>query len=827
MVDLAVLCTPAPTIPEIVRECGNAGTRGIIIISAGFKEIGEEGKALENSILEVKERYEGMRILGPNCLGIIVPSRNMNVSFAHAMPKDGDVAVISQSGALCTSILDWAMEEDIGFSYFVSIGNMLDIDFGDLVDYFGEHPNTDSMVLYIESISDAREFMSASRAFTRTKPVVAYKSGRFIESAQAATSHTGAMTGEDVVYDAAFRRAGIVRVFDIDDVFDSAELLALVEPPAGERLAIVTNAGGPGVMTTDILISLEGRLAKLAPETTEKLNEFLPAFWSHQNPVDVLGDAPPERIARATKVVLSDPGVDAVLVILTPQAMTDPTGTAVEIGIIAHSAEKPILTAWMGGLKVREGITILNRAKIPTYNTPEQAVRAFMHLVSYKRNQEVLYETPRNVPIRFTFDRIKIRERLEYLFSQGETLLSEIDSKKLLEAYGIPVVTTRIASSADEATTIAGEIGYPVVLKIFSPDITHKTDVGGVVLNLKNRGEVLDAFETMTRTAREKMPHAQIEGVTVQRMVDLTNGFELILGTKKDITFGSTIMVGMGGITAELFHDRALELPPLNERLARRMLDSLKSAPLLHGYRGRPGADMDKLLEVLIRFSYLVADYPEISELDINPLLVTEKEVVALDARVIIDSSIVGQTLPPYSHLAICPYPEEYERPARLADKTPVILRPIKPEDIPLWRELLDTFSEETIRFRFLHPIREITHDMAARYCFIDYDREIGIVAETEERNKKTLLGVGRLIIDPDRKTAEFTVAVGDPHQGRGAGSLLVDHCVEIARHRRIKEISTRMLPDNEIIIKMFQRRGFSLSREGEFIRGELTLGKK
>lgn len=827
--DLAVICTPAGTVPGIVEDCGSMGTMGIIIISAGFREIGEEGRQLEAKVEAIRRKYEGMRILGPNCLGVIVPPLAMNVSFADAMPGPGRVAVISQSGALCTSILDWAIEKGIGFSYFVSIGNMLDISFDDLIDYFGQDPNTDSIILYVESITNAREFMSATRGFSRTKPIVAYKSGRFAESAQAAASHTGAMAGADDVYDAAFMRAGVERVIEIDDIFECAALLAGSKLPRGPRLAIVTNAGGPGVMATDSLIARDGRLAVLSEKTVSKLNDVLPAFWSHGNPVDVLGDAPPERLAEATKITIKDPNVDAVLVVLTPQAMTDPTGTAREIGRISKDAKKPILAAWMGGFAVREGVQILNTSGTPTYTTPDQAVQAFMHLVNYQRNLEILYETPKNIHVEFTIDRFKIREQLEPLFKKPEGdgqnyIFSEIETKRLLEAYGIPVTLPRVAESPETAVKHAEAIGYPVVMKIHSPDITHKTDVGGVVLNLSSGEEVVDAYRTMIKTVSKKVPDARIDGVTIQRMFAAKDRFEMIMGAKKDVTFGSVIMVGMGGVAAEVFRDRALGLPPLNESLARRMLESLKSWPLLVGYRGKPGVDLNRLIETIIRFSYLVADFPEIAELDANPLMVTESEVVAVDGRVVVDSRIAGPDIEPYSHLAIRPYPEEYVRPAALKDGTNVLLRPIKPEDEPMWRELFETFSEETIRFRFTHPIKEITRDMITRYCFIDYDREIGIVLEMTEDGVEKLIGVGRLIIDTGHNTAQFVAAVGDPWQGRGAGSLLIDYCIKIARYRGIHKIGTKMLPDNEVAIKTLGKRGFVLEEDGDIIRGTLTV---
>ncbi len=814
--DLAVICTPARTVPDIVRECGEAGILGLIIISAGFKEAGEEGKELERRLREEVARFEGMRVIGPNCLGIIVPGLNLNASFAGATPKPGHVAFISQSGALCTSVLDWALEEGVGFSHFVSIGNMLDVDFGDLIDYFGEDPNTQSIILYIESISDAREFMSAARAFARTKPIVAYKAGRFAESAKAAASHTGAMAGEDAVYDAAFQRAGVVRVLEIGDVFDSAELIARVRPPLGANLAIITNAGGPGVMATDALIARHGQLAALSQETIGKLNEVLPPFWSHGNPVDVLGDAPPERYAEATRIVLDDPGVDAALVILTPQAMTDATGTARVIAELAGEVRKPILAAWMGGPAVQEGIRILNQAGVATYLTPEQAVRAFMHLVHYGRNLEMLYQTPREVPVRFSVDREEVRKKFLEIFASGPSILTEETSKELLSAYGIPVTEPRPARSPDEAVELAEELGYPVVLKVWSPQITHKTDVGGVVLNLRSAKAVREAFTRIVSRAKEKRPDAEVLGVTVQPMVTAREGFEMILGAKKDPTFGTVIMAGMGGVAAEVFRDRALGLPPLNERLAFRMLESLRSWKLLSGYRGKPGANIDKLIEILMRFSYLVADFPEIKELDINPLLATPEEVIALDARVVVDKELLGRKVRPYSHLVIRPYPEGYEREITLRDGTKVLLRPIRPEDEPLWHEMLASSSRESIRQRFRYIFKETTHQMAIPYCFIDYDREMAIVAILEEDGEPKMAGVGRMVSDPDRETAEYAVFVADPWQNRGLGGALTDYSLEIARSWGIKVVRAETTPDNYRMIAIFRDRGFSIEHRHE-----------
>ncbi|MBN2578333.1 MAG: bifunctional acetate--CoA ligase family protein/GNAT family N-acetyltransferase [Pirellulales bacterium] len=814
--DLAVICTPAPTVPAIVRQCGEVGTLGLVIISAGFREIGPEGKKLEQLVLQEQKKFDGMRILGPNCLGIIVPGLNLNASFATATPDKGHIGFISQSGALCTSVLDWALDEGIGFSYFVSVGNMLDVSMGDLIDYFGSATETRSIILYIESISEAREFMSAARAFARTKPIVAYKAGRFAESAQAAASHTGAMAGVDAVYEAAFQRAGIERFFEIQDMFDCAELLARQHPPKGDRLAIVTNAGGPGVMTTDALIDRQGHLAMLATETIEKLNEFLPVCWSHGNPVDVLGDAPPDRFAKAVDVVLKDKNVDAVLVILTPQAMTDPTATAEALCRTVEHAHKPILAAWMGGRVVAKGIQILNTKGIPTYNTPEKAVRAFMHLVSYARNLQILHETPKDIPLEFTLDRQRLRGVFDTILTEGGEILSENLSKAFLEAYEIPVTKPQAARTADEAVEVAQRMSYPVVLKIHSPDISHKTDIGGVMLNLGNDDQVREAFEKITGRAREKRPEAQIIGVTVQKMVTYPNSFELIMGTKKDPIFGAVIMVGMGGVAAEVFRDRALAMPPLNEALARRMLESLKSWPLLRGYRGKPGANIDRLIEIIMRFSYLVADYPEIKELDINPLLVTPEEVVALDARVVVDREMVVKAVRPYAHLAIRPYPEEFVTERKLKDETPVVLRPIKPEDEPMWHELLGSCSTQTLWFRFSYLFKQTTHEMATRYCFIDYDRELGIVAETEEEGQRKLIGVGRLVADMDHDAAEYAVLVADRWHGHGLGGLLTDYCCEVAKKWGVKRVVAETSKDNSRMIATFRNRGFEINDHQE-----------
>ena len=809
--DLAVVCSPAGEVPSVVRACGEAGILGLVILSAGFRETGAAGAELERQVAAEARRFDGMRVVGPNCLGIIVPSLDLNATFALGMPKPGKVAFVSQSGALCTSVLDWAIEQGIGFSHFVSIGNMLDVEFGDLIDYFGEDEQTESVILYVESLRNARRFMTAARAFARTKPIVAYKAGRFPESARAAASHTGALASEDAIYEAAFERAGIARVFEIGDVFACAELVGRHRGPAGPRLAIVTNAGGPGVMATDALIARDGVLAELSPATAARLDETLPPAWSHGNPVDVLGDANSKRYAKAVATVLADPGVDAVLAILTPQAMTNPSATAREVGALASTTAKPILAAWLGGRSVREGLQILTKAGVASYETPEDAVKAFMTLVAYARNLEILYETPRDVPVTFTLDRAEMRARFEALLAGGGDVLSEADSKSLLEAYGIPVTRPDPAATADEAVAAAERIGYPVVAKLLSPDVTHKSDVGGVALGLADGAAVRAAFDRIVAGARARRPGARIEGVTVQPMISGDGGVEVIVGAKTDPVFGAVLLAGLGGVSAEVFGDRALGLPPLNERLARRMLESLKAWPLLSGFRGRPAVDVDKLVEILMRLSYLVADCPEIRELDVNPLLATPAGVIALDARVIVDRSAAASPGKPYAHLALRPYPDEYVRSAALPDGAPLVLRPIRPEDEPAWMAMLASCSRETIYSRFRYMFQWSTHQAAIRYCFVDYDREIAIVAETGEGDGRRLVGVGRLVADPDHESVEYAVLVTDAWQGRGLGALLTDYCLEIAAGWGAKRMVAQTTSDNRRMLALFERRGFAM----------------
>jgi acetyltransferase len=821
--ELAIVCTPATAVPDVVRQCGKAGVEAMVVLSAGFREAGAEGAAAEQRIAAELARHNGPRLLGPNCLGFMVPRLRLNATFAKAMPDDGSVAFVSQSGALVTSVLDWAIAEGVGFSHMISLGNMLDVDLGDVIDYLNEDHRTRSIILYVESVTGARKFMSAARAFARAKPIVVYKAGRFAASAKAAVSHTGAMAGEDAVYEAAFRRAGLVRVGRIQDVFATTGLLARERASGHGRLAIVTNAGGPGVMAADALLERRGLLAELAPATLEALDAALPAAWSRGNPIDVLGDAPPSRFGDAVSAVLADPEIDAVLVILTPQAMTDAAGTADAVLAARGHSRKPLLASFMGGQSVRDGVRRLRAGGVATYTYPEEAIGAFMDLASYARNLETLYETPKTIPVSFSLERRRARDLMAAVPGEARGVLSETVSKALLDAYDIPVTRPVPASSADDAVEVAKGIGYPVAMKIESPEITHKTEVGGVELGLRSGDQVRAAYDRIMASVQKRRPEAERRGVTVQPMAPFS-GYELVLGARQDPTFGAVILLGAGGVTAEVLGDRALELPPLNQRLALGMLQSLRVWPLLTGHRGRSAVDLDALLGVVMRFSYLVADHPELSEVEINPLLAGASGAVALDARAVVDPSLLAKPPLPFSHLAIRPYPEEHTRQVTSSGGLLLTLRPIRPEDEPLWHEMLDACSLDSIRSRFRGVIK-LTHEVAVRFCFIDYDRELAIVAELASPDEATrLIGVGRLVADPDRQNAEYAVLVADPWQGQGVADLLTDYCLEIARSWGIGSVFAETTFENAGMIAVLDKHGFAITRRFE---DRLVIGER
>ncbi|MBI4673233.1 MAG: bifunctional acetate--CoA ligase family protein/GNAT family N-acetyltransferase [Chloroflexi bacterium] len=814
-VDLAVIVTPAPSVPAIIGECVEAGVKGAIIISAGFKEIGPAGAALE---LQVKEhaRRGRMRIVGPNCLGVMNPINGLNATFAAAMARPGQVAFLSQSGALLTGVLDWSLRENVGFSAFVSVGSMLDVGWGDLINYFGDDPRTAAIVMYMETIGDARAFLSAAREVAYTKPIIVIKPGRTEAAAHAAASHTGSLTGSDDVLDAAFHRVGVLRVNTIADLFYSAELLGKQPRPKGRNLTILTNAGGPGVLATDALVGGGGQLTPISDATMDALNQLLPAAWSHNNPVDILGDASPERYAKTLELTAQDPHSNGLLVILTPQAMTDPTMTAEQLKPYAKIPGKPVLASWMGGTEVEAGETILNRAGIPTFGYPDTAARMFNYLWQYSENLRLVYETPTSGDATDP-DRARASEIIANARREGRTLLNEYESKQLLAAYEIPTVETQIAANVDDAVNAANGIGYPVVLKLFSNTITHKTDVGGVKLNLRDAAAVREAFHAIQTSVSEKASAADFGGVTVQPMLKLGDGYELILGSTLDPQFGPVMLFGLGGQLVEVFKDRALGLPPLTTTLARRMMERTKIYTALQGVRGRAAVDLDALEQLMVRFSELVVEQRFVRELDINPLFASPEQLVALDARVILyDAATTREQLP---RLAIRPYPLKYVKHWTAKDGTELLIRPIRPEDEPAMAEYHKRISERSVYFRYLHPLaldQRVSHERLSRICYNDYDREMALVAEytDPETQQKQIVGVGRLSKIYGTADGEYSMLLVDAFHGKGLGSEFLKLLVQIGRDEKLERIIAYIAPENLAMQAVSKKHGFTLHRD-------------
>jgi acetyltransferase len=829
-VDLAVIVTPPPSIPGIIRECGENGVQGAIVISAGFKEVGAEGAALERQLLEEAQKA-GIRIIGPNCLGVMSPLSGMNATFATAVARPGSVGFISQSGALCTSVLDWSLKEMVGFSAFVSVGSMVDVGWGDLIYYLGNDPKTKSIVIYMESIGNARSFLSAAREVALTKPIIIIKPGRSAAAAKAAASHTGSLTGSDEVLEAAFRRSGVLRVNNIADLFYMAEVLSKQPNPKGRRLTIVTNAGGPGVLATDSLIMGGGELSDLTPETMEAYNAVLPTTWSHNNPVDIIGDASPERYAKALEIAAKDPNSDGMLVILTPQAMTDPTRIAEQLKPLARQEGKPVLASWMGGVDVAAGEEILNRANIPTFPYPDTAARAFNYMWQYSENLKALYETPAmpEDSLSWSPDRNAVRDLIDKARSEGRTILTEFESKQLLAAYGIPVAKTIIATNADDAVKAAEEIGYPVVLKLYSETITHKTDVGGVQLNLGRAEAVERAFHAIQNSVTEKVGAQHFQGVTVQPMIRLKDAYELIIGSSLDPQFGPVLLFGTGGQLVEVFKDRALALPPLNSTLALRMMEQTKIFTALKGVRGRRPVDLKALEVLMVRFSALVAEQRWIKEIDINPLLASPDGLIALDARVVVHGPDV--TLEQIPAAAIRPYPTRYVAPWKMKDGQTVTIRPIRPEDEPSMVKFHETLSERSVYLRYFHLInleQRTQHERLTRICFIDYDREMALVAE--RRNPETgeceILGVGRMMKIHGTNEAEVAVLISDKWHGRGLGKELLARLLIVGADEKLTKLTADILPDNRDVMRICEKLGFALkhSLDDDVVRAEFTL---
>ncbi len=818
-IDLVIIATPAATVPGLVEDCGKVGVSGIVIVSAGFKEVGAEGKKLYDQILENAKKYD-IRIMGPNCLGFIKPSLHLNASFAGKMPLPGKIAFISQSGALCTSVLDWAIKQNVGFSHFVSIGEMADIGFDDLIDYFGTDPETNSILIYMESLTNARRFLSAARAFSRMKPIIVLKAGKTLGGAKAALSHTGSLAGDDRVFDAAFKRAGVIRVNEIGELFDNAKTLSMQRLPHGNKLAIVTNAGGPGVIATDYLLTNNGQLATLSEETIKKLNECLPPAWSGSNPIDVLGDAPPKRYKDAVSLCIGDEGVDATLVILTPQGVTDSTGVAKEIVTLPRS--KTMLASWMGEDAVREGRELLEKGNVPVYRTPEDAEKCFMAMYQYSKNLELLYETPASIPSKFVPKTKENKKLIVEAMKAGRYVLTENESKMILANYGIPINRNFVAKTDSEAEEDAADIGFPVAMKIVSPDIMHKTDVGGVKLNVGSAIDAKNAFNDILASVKSKMPNARIEGVLIEKMQH--KKYELLIGSKKDPIFGPVIVFGMGGVAVEVFNDTNVGLPPLNMALAMRIIEDTKIFKLLKGYRGMKGVDISAIQFLLYKFAYLVMDFPEIKEVDINPFAVDEEGGVVLDAKIVLDESLFGKSPKPYSHMVISPYPKEYETDFTMTNGTKVILRPIRPEDEPMESEMLAGLSERTSRLRFFQPLKDITHELVIRYTQIDYDREMAIVAVVNEGGKEKMAGVVRFIADPYNESAEFAILVADAWQNRGLGNKLTDYVLEIAKNKGVKRVYAEIVYSNGVMTHLLETRGFTITKDEDNVHAEKIL---
>lgn len=825
-VDLAVIATPAPTVPGLIEQCAEAGVGAALVLSAGFKEVGEAGAQLERQVVEAARGR--LRVIGPNCLGVMRPVTGLNATFAQTIAQRGKVAFISQSGALCTAVLDWSLREQVGFSAFVSVGSLADVGWGDLIDYLGDDPHTHAIVLYMESVGDARSFLSAAREVALTKPIILLKAGRTSAAARAAASHTGALAGSDEVLDAACRRIGVLRVAQISELFDMAEVLAQQPQPRGPRLAIVTNAGGPGVLATDALATGGGELAELAPDTIAALDRVLPAAWSCTNPVDVLGDADPDRYRQAVEMVGADPGVDGLLVVLTPQAMTDPLRTADRVAEVLARLRKPVLASWMGGQQVEPGRAVLAQARIPTVPYPDDAARVFGYMWQYTYNLRGIYETPTFVDAPdWQPDRGTVEALVADAVATGRRWLDEHQSKRVLEAFGIPAVPGTIATTAADAVAAAEGTGYPVVLKLVSDTITHKSDVGGVKLNIQNAADVQRAFHEIERGVTEHAGAEHFGGVNVQPMVS-TRGYELIVGSSVDPQFGPVLLFGSGGTLVEVYRDRALALPPLTTTLARRMIEQTRIHAALKGARGQPAIDLAQLEKILVRFSQLVLEYPRIAEIDVNPLLASPTGITALDARVGLHPAAVADADLPRS--AIRPYPTSAITRWIARDGTHVTIRPIRPEDEPGLVRFHELLSEHTVYMRYFQVLQHdqrVLHDRLRRRCFIDYDREMALVVIPDGEARATaIIAVGRLSKLPGTDDAEFAIVVADPYQQRGIGAELLRRLVAVAVREGVRRIIADLLPENLSMQRVCEKVGFKLRHDSseQLVRAALEL---
>lgn len=808
-VDLAIIATPAQTVPNIISECGELEVPAAIVISAGFREAGEQGAALERLAVK-RARHGGVRFLGPNCLGVIRPSIGFNATFSHSNADPGRIALVSQSGALCTAILDWAKPNNIGFSTVISTGTSADVGFGEILDYLIADSMTDSIMLYIEGVHQTRHFMSALRAAARAKPVVVMKSGRYEAGSRAAVSHTGAIVGSDDVFDAALRRAGVLRVMTFANFFSAAATLDSGVRTGGNRLAIVTNAGGPGVMAADECTNRQVTLANLSDETLERLDRALPPSWSRANPVDVLGDASADRYQEALLACIDDPGADAVLAILTPQALTEPADVAEKVAVIASGSRKPVFTCWMGEPAVASSQALFRENNIPSYRTPEAAVRAFSAVAGYRENQQQLLQVPEPLTRQSPPDVDSAKLIIETALDQRRKVLTLAESKALLSAFQVPVIKSLPAHDASDAVLLATEVGLPVAMKILSPDITHKTDVGGVRLGIATAREVRNAYQEMIDTVTEQCPDATLQGVVIEPMWQRRHGRELMIGVVSDEVFGPAISFGLGGTMVEVLRDRSVALPPLNRFLARSLIANTRAAKYLESFRGAPAADMRALEDLLLRVSEMVCELRWLKELDLNPVIADEHGVVVVDARIVVDR--VSASAAGYDHMAIHPYPTNLVHDWELADGTSITIRPIRPEDAVIEREFVNGLSEQSRYFRFMYALHEITPAMLSRFTQIDYDREMALIATIESDGAEKQIGVARYVTTLGEESCEFAIVIADDWQGRGLATRLLKSLIDIARDRRLRFMEGVVLRENRNMLSLAESIGFDLS---------------
>jgi len=812
-VDLAVIITRAATVPDIIESCGKRGVRFALVLSAGFRETGPQGAALEQAVVENARRY-GMRLIGPNCLGILCPASGLNVTFSNGGAKAGGLALISQSGAFCTAIMDWAKPNGVGFSSIISMGSAAGMDFGEILDYLASDPHTDSILLYIEGIQHVRSFMSALRATARIKPVFIVKAGRHAAGSKAAFSHTGALVGADDVFDAALQRAGVVRVDTIVQLFSAAQALSTHFRPSGNRLAIVTNGGGPGVMAADRAADLGVTLAALSSETLAQLDALLPATWSRGNPLDIIGDATAERYRHAVAHCLQDDGVDGVLVILTPQAMTQPLEVAQTVIELAAQFDKPLIACWMGEVQVAACRQAFNQAKIPNFRTPEPAVEVFSFISAYYQNQKLLLQTPGPIADHCVADEEGARLLIEGALAEHRKVLSEIESKAILAAFRIPIAKAVVVRSPTEALLIAEEFGFPVAMKINSPDITHKSDAGGIRLNLGNAQAVRSAYHDIIQAVQKKNPGARIDGIIVEPMIVKPNGRELMVGVTTDAVFGPVITFGAGGVLVEVLGDRAVAMPPLNGFLVKDMIQRTRIARLLDAFRHMPPVDRAALESVLLRVSEMVCALPWIKEMDINPLIVDEHGVCAVDARIAVD--YLQPSADRYAHMAIHPYPAHLITHWQLPDGTNLTIRPIRPEDAGIEQAFVRGLSAEAKYFRFMDALQELSQGMLVRFTQIDYDREMALIAVLEQDGQEQELGVCRYVASADGQSCEFALVVADEWQNKGIGNKLMNCLFDAARAKGIKVMEGEVLAANRSMLELVRRLGFAVSASQE-----------